>query len=98
KYLDNLIAWADNLFRQDTMESINEATQLYILAANILGDRPQQIPQRVKRSDLAFYNFMPYLYNHANATQQVNSAYITQLDALSNAMVAIESFYAPNAA
>jgi len=98
KYLDNLIAWADNLFRQDTMESINEATQLYILAANILGDRPQQIPQRVKRSDLAFYNFMPYLFNHTNATQQANSAYITQLDALSNAMVAIESFYAPNAA
>ncbi len=98
KYLDNLIAWADNLFRQDTMESINEATQLYILAANILGDRPQQIPQRVKRGDLAFYNFMPYLFNHNNATQQVNTAYITQLDALSNAMVAIESFYAPNAA
>ncbi|MCY7392547.1 MAG: hypothetical protein LH647_13995, partial [Leptolyngbyaceae cyanobacterium CAN_BIN12] len=33
KYLDNLIAWGDNLFRQDSMESINEATQLYILAA-----------------------------------------------------------------
>jgi hypothetical protein len=30
KYLDNLIAWGDNLFRQDSMESINEATQLYI--------------------------------------------------------------------
>ncbi|OJV52558.1 MAG: hypothetical protein BGO31_07905 [Bacteroidetes bacterium 43-16] len=98
KYLDNLIAWADNLFRQDTMESINEATQLYILAANILGDRPQQIPQRVKRGDLAFYNFMPNLFNHTNGTQPVNPDFITQLDALSNAMVAIESFYAPNAA
>jgi len=40
KYLDNLIAWGDQLFRQDTMESINEATQLYILAHNILGERP----------------------------------------------------------
>ena len=37
KYLDNLIAWGDSLFRQDTIESINEATQLYVLAANILG-------------------------------------------------------------
>ena len=37
KYLDNLIAWGDQLFRQDTIESITEATQLYILAANILG-------------------------------------------------------------
>jgi hypothetical protein len=37
KYLDNLIAWADNLFQQDTVESINEATELYVLAAGILG-------------------------------------------------------------
>jgi hypothetical protein len=44
KYLDNLIAWGDNLFQQDTIESINEATQRYVLAANILGPRPQQIP------------------------------------------------------
>ncbi len=46
KYLDNLIAWGDSLFRQDTIESINEATQIYVLAANILGARPQRIPAR----------------------------------------------------
>jgi len=44
KYLDNLIAWGDYLFQQDTVESINEATQIYVLAANILGERPQHIP------------------------------------------------------
>ena len=44
KYLDNLIAWGDHLFQQDTVESINEATQIYVLAANILGERPQRIP------------------------------------------------------
>ena len=43
-YLDNLIAWGDHLFQQDTIETINEATQLYILAAEILGERPQEIP------------------------------------------------------
>jgi hypothetical protein len=48
KYLDNLIAWGDYLFRQDTMESINEATQLYILAAEICGKRPEKIPARGK--------------------------------------------------
>jgi hypothetical protein len=37
KYLENLIAWADNLFQQDAVESINEATELYVLAASILG-------------------------------------------------------------
>lgn len=46
KYLDNLIAWGDSLFRQDTIETINEATQLYVLAANLLGPRPQRIPPR----------------------------------------------------
>ncbi len=44
KYLDNLIAWGDHLFQQDSTESINEATQIYVLAANILGERPQRIP------------------------------------------------------
>jgi hypothetical protein len=44
KYLDNLVAWGDSLFQQDTIESINEATQLYVLAANLLGARPQRIP------------------------------------------------------
>jgi Tc toxin complex TcA C-terminal TcB-binding domain len=46
KYLDNLLAWGDDLFQQDSVESINEATLLYVLASNILGPRPQQIPPR----------------------------------------------------
>ena len=50
KYLDNLIAWGDNLFRQDTIETLNEATQIYVLAANILGPKPQKIPPRGKRT------------------------------------------------
>lgn len=48
KYLDNLIAWGDYLFTQHTIESINQATQLYILASHILGERPQSIPRRGK--------------------------------------------------
>ena len=44
QYLDNLIAWGDNLFMQDTIETINEATLCYVLAANILGPRPQALP------------------------------------------------------
>ncbi len=46
KYLDNLIAWGDQLFQRDTLESINEATQLYIFAAEILGKRPEVVPAR----------------------------------------------------
>jgi len=44
KYLDNLIAWADDLFSRDTIEFINEATQLYILVANMVGPRLQRTP------------------------------------------------------
>lgn len=49
KYIQNLIAWGDQLFRRDTMESINEATQLYVLAARILGPRPQSAPRKETR-------------------------------------------------
>jgi hypothetical protein len=43
-YFDNLIDWADHLFRQDTLESINEATILYVLVSQLLGPRPQEVP------------------------------------------------------
>jgi len=46
KYLDNLIAWGDSLFLQDTIETINEATLCYILASNLLGPKPQAMPEQ----------------------------------------------------
>ena len=45
-YLDNLIAWGDSLFRQDTGEAIDEAFMLYMLASSILGPRPQPVPSK----------------------------------------------------
>lgn len=50
KYLDNLIAWGDSLFLQDTIETINEATLCYVLAANLLGEKPQSMPQPGQKS------------------------------------------------
>lgn len=58
KYLDNLVAWGDSLFQQDTIESINEATQRYVLAANLLGPRPQRIPPRGKIRPKTFAQLM----------------------------------------
>jgi len=37
KYIQNLIDWGDNLFRQFTRESVTQATQMYILADKLLG-------------------------------------------------------------
>ena len=60
-YLDNLIAWGDNLFAQNTRESINEATQIYVLAKEILGPRPIQIPQQGTTQDYS-YNDLATLF------------------------------------
>jgi hypothetical protein len=46
KYIDNILDWGDHLFRQDTIESINQATQLYVLAGHILGRKPMVIPKQ----------------------------------------------------
>lgn len=76
KYLDNLIEWGDQLYKRDTIESINEATQLYILASNILGPKPKGIPQRAYSA--------PYSFDELLQTGT--------LDAFSNAKVKIEGY------
>ena len=39
-YLDNLIAWGDNLFSTESREALSEATLLYVVADEILGPKP----------------------------------------------------------
>ena len=73
KYLDNLIAWGDNLFRQDSMESINEATQLYILAAEILGPRPKRIPPHAKPPVESFNELEKEFDKFSNALVEVEN-------------------------
>lgn len=41
-YIGNLLDWADSLFARDTRESVNQATLLYLTAADLLGPRPRQ--------------------------------------------------------
>jgi hypothetical protein len=73
KYLDNLIAWGDQLFRQDTIEAINEATQLYILAAEILGKRPEHIPPRAEPKVMTYKSIEPDLDDFSNALVQIEN-------------------------
>ena len=44
KYLNTLIARGDELFTQDTTESVNLAIQFYIMAADILGPKSAEAP------------------------------------------------------
>ena len=67
KYIDNLIAWGDQLFRQDTLESINEATQLYMLASEILGPRPVSVRPRIRATVQTYYSIQPELDSFSNA-------------------------------
>jgi len=73
KYLDNLIAWGDYLFRQDSMESINEATQLYVLAAEILGPRPKRIPPQAKPPVESFNELEDGFDKFSNALVEVEN-------------------------
>jgi hypothetical protein len=73
KYLDNLIAWGDYLSRQDSMESINEATQLYVLAAEILGARPKKIPPQAKPPVESFNELEEEFGKFTNALVQVEN-------------------------
>lgn len=43
KYVDNLLDWGDQKFSQFTFESMNEALMLYMLAKDILGERPCEL-------------------------------------------------------
>lgn len=49
KYIENLAEWGDYLFRQDTMESIAQATQMYILADKLLGPKPLAVPPAIEQ-------------------------------------------------
>jgi Tc toxin complex TcA C-terminal TcB-binding domain/Neuraminidase-like domain/Salmonella virulence plasmid 28.1kDa A protein/Putative peptidoglycan binding domain len=70
KYIDNVIAWGDQLFRRETLESINEATQLYVLAAEILGRRPEVI-QRNEKPAVQTFNSLSQIGLLGNSLEQI---------------------------
>jgi len=72
-YLDNLIAWADNLFATESREALSEATLLYVLAAEILGPQPAAItpPQH---ADESYDQLEPKLDTFANAMVDIENA------------------------
>lgn len=75
KYLDNLIDWGDSLFRQFTIESINEATQIYVLAASILGERPEEIPNLYKKPVRTYKQIKSSLDRFSNAMVEVENEF-----------------------
>ena len=73
-YLDNLIAWGDSLFRQDTGEAIDEAMMVYVLAANILGPRPQPVPKKGTVRPQTYANLRQDLSQFGTVMRDVEAA------------------------
>ncbi len=71
-YLDNLIAWGDNLFSTDSRENLNQATLLYVLVAQILGPRPTEVPPP-GHADASFNTLRPQLDAFVNAMVEVEN-------------------------
>jgi hypothetical protein len=66
-YLDNLLSWADSLYRRDTREAIAEATQLYVLASRILGPKPKISKAKKQRSASSYADLNSLWDDFANA-------------------------------
>jgi hypothetical protein len=75
KYIEILIAWGDHLFRQDTIETLNQATQLYVLAAHIYGPRGQKIPKRGKIQPQTYNSLLDKWDAFGNAMVELELAF-----------------------
>lgn len=71
-YLDNLIAWADNLFATDSREALSEATLLYTIASEILGPKPEAITPPPHADD-SYNELAPKLDAFANALVDIEN-------------------------
>lgn len=79
KYIDNILAWGDYLFRQDTIESINQATQMYVLAGHILGRKPMMIPKRGEVKSQSYLSLLERWDAFSNAITELEVAAIYQI-------------------
>ncbi|MGH3297611.1 MAG: neuraminidase-like domain-containing protein [Trebonia sp.] len=75
RYLDNLIAWGDQLFAQNTRESINQATQLYVYASDLLGPRPEQVPPRTAAPTATYAQLQSRLDAFSNAMELLENEF-----------------------
>ncbi len=73
KYLDHLIRWGDYMFTQHTMESVTQATQLYVLAAQILGPEPKIIPPAYEVPVNNYYQLEKKLDTFSNVLVEIEN-------------------------
>ncbi len=95
RYVDNLLDWGDMLFRQYSVESINEARMHYILAYDLLGHKPENVGR------LLLPETKNYLSLDNNSKIQVNLTFEERYDFILNTSTSATStnvnpyFYIP---
>ena len=72
-YLQALIDCGDYHFRMDTMESIVQATQYYILAHKLLGNKPRVVPTVIKPPYQTYNQIEAYLDAFGNALVELEN-------------------------
>lgn len=80
-YIKTLTDWGDYLFRQDTMESVTQATQLYLLAEKLLGPKPRIVPSPVEAKPETYWQLAADLDALGNALVQLEN-YLPDLSIL----------------
>ena len=81
--VETLVNWGDARFREGSWKAVNEATQLYLLAREILGPRPQLVPARHAQT-------LTYQQLADTREQQTGG-----IDPFGNALLTIESALSP---
>ncbi|KAI8946085.1 hypothetical protein F4801DRAFT_565944 [Xylaria longipes] len=80
KYMEILIDAGDNLFRQNTMESVPLALQRYVEASHIFGPAPIQMPELQKRRSFTYNQLAAKLNTFSNATVDLELDFPFQSD------------------
>ncbi|MBN1970838.1 MAG: hypothetical protein JXR48_02680 [Candidatus Delongbacteria bacterium] len=83
KYIDNILQWADNLFSVNTLESINEANNLYMLASDLLGTKPYGVEVEIP-DDANYVNLMNKLDEFGNAVINNTSCFLPSINQIGN--------------
>lgn len=74
RYVDNLIEWGDYLFAHDTREAIDQATNLYVMAGDLLGRRPEPLGTAAPPAPASFDDIKQSFTDRTITTGKVTAA------------------------
>lgn len=97
-YIKILIAWGDSLYKQNTLESMPQAIQLYVLASHVYGPRGQAIPQQKQVQPQSFWSLCKRFDDFSNAMVELEQSfpYSQQTPLAESSLFDEQSTYTPS--